>query len=96
MKVLWGRAVWDDFRDWYGSDAQAFEKIFQLVADIQRDPFRGVGQPEPLKGKTFQVGGRGGSITGSTDLPRRRQRQRPDDRDLGLQRALRLTISRVV
>ena len=54
MKVLWGRAAWDDFRDWYGSDAQAFEKIFQLVAGIQRDPFRGVGQPEPLEGKTFQ------------------------------------------
>lgn len=26
------------------------EKIFQLIEDIQRNPFQGLGKPEPLKG----------------------------------------------
>ena len=39
-----------EYNDWF-NDAEAIEKIKILVRDIDRDPFRGFGKPEPLKGK---------------------------------------------
>ncbi|HEU0190401.1 MAG TPA: Txe/YoeB family addiction module toxin [Mycobacterium sp.] len=41
---------WQDFSFWMGADFKVARRIVRLINAIQRDPFRGVGKPEPLKG----------------------------------------------
>ena len=43
--------VWDDFMFWLSSDRKTARRITRLIAEIQRDPFAGIGKPEPLKGE---------------------------------------------
>ena len=43
--------VFDDFVLWASEDKKTHAKIVQLIDDIQRSPFSGIGKPEPLKHK---------------------------------------------
>jgi toxin YoeB len=43
--------AWEDFLFWLGSDLKTARRITRLIAEIQRDPFGGLGKPEPLKGE---------------------------------------------
>ncbi|MEU8924457.1 Txe/YoeB family addiction module toxin [Kitasatospora sp. NPDC048545] len=40
----------EDFRFRLGSNRKMAQRIARLVGEIQRDPFSGIGKPEPLKG----------------------------------------------
>lgn len=42
--------AWEDFIYWLGADRKKAIRITRLVAEIQRDPFAGIGKPMPLKG----------------------------------------------
>jgi toxin YoeB len=44
-------AAWDDFLYWLGSDRKTARRITRLIAEIQREPFTGIGKPEPLRGE---------------------------------------------
>lgn len=39
----------DQMRLWAKHDPKILKKILDLIADIRRDPFTGIGKPEPLK-----------------------------------------------
>lgn len=39
----------EDLHYWVREDAAIAEKILALVDDIRREPFSGIGKPEPLK-----------------------------------------------
>jgi toxin YoeB len=39
----------DDLRFWVETDRRAALRVLRLVEEILRDPFRGLGKPEPLK-----------------------------------------------
>ncbi|MEO7493863.1 MAG: Txe/YoeB family addiction module toxin [Massilia sp.] len=41
---------WNDYIYWQGQDKRTLRRINLLIKDAQRDPFAGVGKPEPLKG----------------------------------------------
>ena len=41
--------AWTDYLYWQQSDKQILKRINALVKDIQREPFEGIGKPEPLK-----------------------------------------------
>jgi len=41
--------AWDDYLYWQQSDKKILKKINRLIKEIQRDPFEGIGEPEPLK-----------------------------------------------
>lgn len=43
--------AWEDFLFWLASDRKTARRITRLIAEIQRDPFVGIGKPEPLKGE---------------------------------------------
>ena len=43
--------AWEDFLFWLASDRKTARRITRLIAEIQRDPFTGIGKPEPLKGE---------------------------------------------
>ncbi len=39
----------EDLKYWVETDRKAALRIFQLIEAIMRDPFQGIGKPEPLK-----------------------------------------------
>ncbi len=41
--------AWEDFTYWIETDQEVIEKINLLLKDIKKDPFKGIGKPEPLK-----------------------------------------------
>jgi len=41
--------AFDDYNNWAIYDIKTFKKIRELLKDIKRDPFKGLGKPEPLK-----------------------------------------------
>ena len=41
--------AWDDYLYWQQNDKKILKKINRLLKEIQRDPFEGIGEPEPLK-----------------------------------------------
>jgi toxin YoeB len=47
--VLTARFI-EDLQHWAATDAKVVSKLLELVDAIRRDPFAGVGKPEPLKG----------------------------------------------
>ena len=50
MKLLWEENAWDEYTEWLSEDKKTVRRINQLIRDIQRNPFEGIGKPEPLKG----------------------------------------------
>jgi toxin YoeB len=47
--VEFDSAAFDDLSWWAQHDRNQAIRIIRLVGDTQRDPFSGVGRPEPLK-----------------------------------------------
>ena len=41
--------AFEDLAWWIGQDRQKALRIVSLIKDVQRDPFKGIGRPEPLK-----------------------------------------------
>ncbi|WP_439685861.1 Txe/YoeB family addiction module toxin [Cupriavidus oxalaticus] len=42
--------AWEDYVYWQGQDKKTLKRIDALIQDAQREPFDGLGKPEPLKG----------------------------------------------
>jgi toxin YoeB len=40
---------WEDYVYWQTQDRKTLKRINQLISDSLRDPFAGIGKPEPLK-----------------------------------------------
>ena len=49
MKLIFAEKAWDDYLYWQKTDKKILKRINILVKDIQREPFDGIGKPEPLK-----------------------------------------------
>jgi len=52
MKVLWTPAGWDDYLYWQAVDHKILLRINELIKDMRRTPFSGIGKPEPLRNET--------------------------------------------
>ncbi len=50
MTFLFSANAWEDYLYWQQNDKQLLEKINELIKATSRDPFKGIGKPEPLKG----------------------------------------------
>ncbi|WP_330249825.1 Txe/YoeB family addiction module toxin [Nocardia sp. NBC_00565] len=50
MRVTFVKVAFEDFEHWVSTDRKMALRIMRLIGDIQRDPFNGLGKPEPLKG----------------------------------------------
>jgi len=42
--------AWDDYLYWHEQDKKTLKRINILITATARDPFSGVGKPEPLRG----------------------------------------------
>ena len=49
MMIKFSTAAWEDYLYWQMTDKTLLKRINQLIRNIQRDPFSGIGKPEPLK-----------------------------------------------
>ncbi len=49
MQITFSKNAWEDYLSWQIDDKKMLKKINKLIKDIQRNPFDGIGKPEPLK-----------------------------------------------
>ena len=49
MLLKFTEDAWADYCYWQTQDKKTLKRINKLIKDIQRDPFTGIGKPEPLK-----------------------------------------------
>ncbi len=49
MKLLFADEAWEDYLYWQKKDKRMVERINKLIHETQREPFAGVGKPEPLQ-----------------------------------------------
>lgn len=49
MKVEWTKKAKKDALYWYKKDPKIYQKIKNLISEIEKTPFTGTGSPEPLK-----------------------------------------------
>ncbi len=49
MNLFFTEESWEDYLHWQQTDKRVLKKINQLISAIKRDPFDGIGKPEPLK-----------------------------------------------
>ncbi len=50
-KITFAENAWEEYLAWQLLDKKILKKINDLLKDIQRQPFTGLGKPEPLKGE---------------------------------------------
>ncbi len=48
--LAWSDNAWDDYLYWQQHDFKVVREINGLLEECKKDPFRGTGKPEPLKG----------------------------------------------
>ena len=49
MRLIWSEQSWEDYLYWQSHDKKMLKKINTLIKDIKREPFEGLGKPEPLR-----------------------------------------------
>ena len=49
MKLVFADEAWEDYLYWQKQDRKMVERINKLIRETKREPFSGVGKPEPLK-----------------------------------------------
>jgi len=49
MKLVFTELSWEDYLFWQNNDKQKLKRINELLKDISRNPYEGIGKPEPLK-----------------------------------------------
>lgn len=49
MRLLWEDRAWQDYLYWQVQDKKKLKRLNDLIKDIQRDCYNGIGKPEPLK-----------------------------------------------
>ena len=47
---IWSDDAWEDYLYWQSQDKKTLKRINNLLKDIERDNFNGIGKPEPLRG----------------------------------------------
>lgn len=49
MTLSFTHRGWDDYQYWIKNDKRMLRRINELITAVQRDPFGGIGKPEPLR-----------------------------------------------
>ena len=47
--IKWDFEAWQDYLYWQKNDRVIFKRINQIIKDIKRSPFEGIGKPEALR-----------------------------------------------
>jgi toxin YoeB len=49
VKLLWTPTGWQQYQHWQQADPKLLLRINELIRDAMRNPFQGLGKPEPLR-----------------------------------------------
>jgi toxin YoeB len=49
MNLFFSSRAWDEYLYWQKTDKKILKRINEIIKDIQRFPYQGIGKPEPLK-----------------------------------------------
>ncbi len=49
MKILFTSKSWEDYLYWQNNDRKMLRRINEIIKDVIRSPYDGIGKPEPLK-----------------------------------------------
>ncbi len=49
MNKIFTKEAWNDYLFWIENDKKILKRINSLIKEIERNPFDGIGKPEPLK-----------------------------------------------
>ena len=49
MRLIFAEHAWQDYLYWQKTDKKIIRRINTLIKECSRDPFAGVGKPEPLR-----------------------------------------------
>tara|TARA_B100001964_G_C13993919_1_gene491852 strand:+ start:180 stop:428 length:249 start_codon:yes stop_codon:yes gene_type:complete len=47
--LIFAEKAWEDYLYWQKTDKKILNRINTLIKGVQREPFEGIGKPEPLK-----------------------------------------------
>ncbi len=50
MKLVFWPTAWEDYLHWQAEEPKTLVRLNALLKECMRDPFRGIGKPEPLGG----------------------------------------------
>ncbi|NCF33095.1 MAG: Txe/YoeB family addiction module toxin [Proteobacteria bacterium] len=49
MRLIFAEKAWEDYIYWQRTDKKILKRVNTLIKEIKREPFEGLGKPEPLK-----------------------------------------------
>ena len=49
MRLIFSEHGWEDYLYWQQTDRKMLVRISALIKEIKRQPFQGIGKPEPLR-----------------------------------------------
>jgi toxin YoeB len=49
MRLVFSQNAWEDYYYWQKTDTKIHRRINELIRDIQRNRYQGIGKPEPLR-----------------------------------------------
>ena len=49
MNVVFSPQAWEDYQHWQSVDRAIIKRINRLINEVRRNPYEGIGKPEPLK-----------------------------------------------
>ncbi len=50
MTITFADVAWEQYQEWRDANPEILDRINELIKQASRDPFKGIGKPEPLKG----------------------------------------------
>ena len=50
MKIVFADQAWEDYQHWITADGTVLKRLNLLIEECRRNPFKGTGKPEPLRG----------------------------------------------
>ncbi len=48
-KLAWTDEAWESYIFWQSQDKKTLKRINRLIQEVMRQPFEGIGKPEPLR-----------------------------------------------
>jgi len=48
-ELVFSKQAWEDYQFWLATDVKQLRRINHLIKEVMREPFKGIGKPEPLK-----------------------------------------------
>jgi len=49
MRIIFSQHAWEDYLHWQRTDKRVLGRINELIRDIQRNRYEGIGKPESLR-----------------------------------------------